>query len=58
MAFSPYVGMTPRAYLEKFCKVNNRRHVLYKRVFDKHKDNDGELPYKVSEHRKRQLLPG
>ena len=39
--------MTPRVYLEKFCKVNNRRHVLYKRVFDKHKDNEGELPFKV-----------
>ncbi|CAF1519105.1 unnamed protein product [Adineta steineri] len=41
--------LTPREYLEKFCKVNNRRHVLYKRTFDKHKDNEGELPFKFLE---------
>ncbi|UJR24908.1 hypothetical protein I4U23_006272 [Adineta vaga] len=38
--------LTPKVYLEKFCKINNRRHVLYKRVFDKYKDNEGELPFK------------
>jgi hypothetical protein len=29
--------MTPAGYLEKFCKVTDRRKALYKRVFDKYK---------------------
>ncbi|CAF0819083.1 unnamed protein product [Rotaria sordida] len=39
--------LTPRDYLEKYCRVNNRRYALYKRVFDKHKDNEGELNVKI-----------
>ncbi|CAF1666533.1 unnamed protein product, partial [Didymodactylos carnosus] len=35
--------LTPREYLEKYCRVSNRRHALYKRIFDKHKGTDGEL---------------
>jgi hypothetical protein len=49
--------MTPREYLEKFCKINNRRNLLYKRVFDKHKDNEGELPYKVREEHPTIIRP-
>ena len=41
--------LTPRDYLEKYCRVNNRRYTLYKRVFDKHKDSEGELSLTVSE---------
>ena len=40
-------ALTPCEYLEKYCRVNNRRHTLYKRVFDKHKDSEGELSSKV-----------
>jgi hypothetical protein len=29
--------MTPASYLEKYCRVTDRRKVLYKRVFDKYK---------------------
>ncbi|CAF0727855.1 unnamed protein product [Brachionus calyciflorus] len=29
--------MTPANYLERYCKVNDRRKTLYKRVFDKYK---------------------
>ncbi|CAF1121958.1 unnamed protein product [Rotaria sp. Silwood1] len=39
--------LTPREYLEKYCRVNNRRHALYKRIFDKHKDSEGELSVKA-----------
>ncbi|CAF5001730.1 unnamed protein product [Rotaria socialis] len=42
--------LTPREYLENYCRVNNRRHTLYKRIFDKHKDNEGELSVKVKEN--------
>ncbi len=41
------IAITPSEYLEKYCRVNNRRHTLYKRVFDKHKDSEGELTIKV-----------
>lgn len=35
--------MTPSTYLEKYCKVNDRRKNLYKRIFDKYKiKNDKE----------------
>lgn len=44
------LALTPSEYLEKYCRVNNRRYTLYKRVFDKHKDSEGELPMKVSFH--------
>jgi hypothetical protein len=30
---------------------------LYKRVFDKHKDNEGELPYKVREEHPTIIRP-
>jgi hypothetical protein len=42
-----FIALTPSEYLEKYCRVNNRRHTLYKRVFDKHKDSEGELSVKV-----------
>ena len=29
--------MTPSAYLSRYCRVNDRRKALYKRVFDKSK---------------------
>jgi len=41
------LALTPIEYLEKYCRVNTRRHTLYKRVFDKHKDSEGELSVKV-----------
>ncbi len=41
------LAITPSEYLEKYCRVNNRRHTLYKRVFDKYKDSEGELSVKV-----------
>jgi hypothetical protein len=41
------LALTPSEYLEKYCRVNNRRHTLYKRVFDKYKDSEGELNMKV-----------
>ncbi len=41
------LALTPREYLEKYCRVNHRRHVLYKRVFDKHKDIESELDIEV-----------
>ena len=43
-----FLVLTPREYLERYCRVNNRRHTLYKRIFDKHKDSEGELSMKVS----------
>ena len=43
-----FLELTPTDYLEKYCRVNNRRHTLYKRVFDKHKDTEGLLTFKVS----------
>lgn len=42
-------ALTPCEYLEKYCRVNTRRYTLYKRVFDKHKDSEGELHAKVRE---------
>ena len=42
-----FSALTPCEYLEKYCRVNNRRYTLYKRVFDKHKDSEGELNVKV-----------
>jgi len=41
------LALTPIEYLEKYCRVNNRRHTLYKRVFDKYKDNEGVIHVKV-----------
>lgn len=43
------LALTPTEYLEKYCRVNNRRHTMYKRVFDKYKDSEGELNVKVKE---------
>ncbi len=40
--------MTPKDYLEKYCRVNHRRNVLYKRAFDKYRDTEGELTIEVS----------
>lgn len=35
--------MTPANYLERYCKVSDRRKTLYKRIFDKYKiKNDKE----------------
>lgn len=31
------LAMTPAYYLEHYCKVNDRRKALYRRVFDKYK---------------------
>jgi hypothetical protein len=45
------LALTPIDYLEHYCRVNNRRFTLYKRVFDKHKDIEGELPIKVRTER-------
>lgn len=39
--------LTPREYLEKYCRVHHRRNVLYKRIFDKHRDTEGELTIEV-----------
>ena len=33
----PQKAMTPAAYLSRYCKVNDRRKALYRRVFDKSK---------------------
>ena len=33
--------MTPSNYLENYCKVNDRRKALYRRVFDKYKKKAG-----------------
>lgn len=35
--------MSPVTYLEKYCKVNDRRKALYRRVFDKYKKK-GDQP--------------
>lgn len=29
--------MTPLNYIEKYCKVNDRRKTLYRKVFEKYK---------------------
>ena len=29
--------MTPTSYLEKYCRINDRRKNLYRKVFDKYK---------------------
>ena len=36
-------------YLEKYCRVNQRRSALYKRVFDKYRDVEGEVNIEVSD---------
>jgi hypothetical protein len=36
--------MTPAVYLEKYCKVTDRRKALYKRVFDKYKKKSDTGP--------------
>lgn len=41
------LALTPREYLEKYCRVHHRRCVLYKRVFDKHRDIEAELNMEV-----------
>lgn len=41
------LALTPCEYFENYCRVNNRRHTLYRRVFDKYKDSEGELNVKV-----------
>ena len=33
-------SLTSLEYVERYCRVSNRRYTLYKRVFDKHKDFD------------------
>lgn len=45
--------MDPVKYLEKYCKVNDRRKALYRRVFDRYKikaDGQEFLDMKVSVH--------
>lgn len=37
--------MTPSNYLEKYCKVNDRRRNLYKRIFDKYKIKSDKEDY-------------
>ncbi|CAF0972196.1 unnamed protein product [Rotaria sp. Silwood1] len=39
--------LTPKEYLEKYCRVNSRRYALYKRTFDKYKDIEAELNMEV-----------
>ncbi len=45
--FSLFSVLTPRDYLEKYCRVNHRRYVVYKRIFDKYRDIEGELNMEV-----------
>ena len=47
LSFDDCLALTPKEYLEKYCRVNHRRYTLYKRIFDKYKDGDGEIPMKV-----------
>jgi hypothetical protein len=35
--------MTPAHYLEKYCKVNDRRKALYRRIFDKYKKKNDQM---------------
>ena len=48
--------MTPAMYIEKFCRVTDRRRALYKKIFDKNKlktdDNEEYLDLPV----RRQLI--
>jgi hypothetical protein len=43
--------MTPVDYLSRYCRVNERRKALYRKVFDKYKkksDKDDYVDLKVS----------
>ncbi|CAF2089801.1 unnamed protein product [Rotaria magnacalcarata] len=35
--------LSPIEYLEKYCRINHRRWIVYKRIFDKYKDNEAQL---------------
>ena len=39
--------LTPVEYLEKFTRVNHRRYVVYKRIFEKYRDAEEELNIEV-----------
>ncbi|CAF3629019.1 unnamed protein product [Rotaria socialis] len=39
--------LTPKEYLEKYCRINHRRWIVYKRIFDKYKDNEAQLKVEV-----------
>ncbi len=44
--------MTPSNYIENYCRINDRRKVLYRKVFDKYKlkaDKDEWLDLKLFE---------
>ena len=34
-------------YLEKYSRVDHRRYLVYQRIFDKYRDNEGELNVEV-----------
>ncbi|UJR23889.1 hypothetical protein I4U23_026861 [Adineta vaga] len=42
-----FENLSPIEYLEKYCRVSNRRFTLYKRIFDKHKDFDLTLVVEI-----------
>jgi hypothetical protein len=42
------LALTPIVYLEKCCCVHHRRYVLYKRIFDKHRNIQAELNREVT----------
>jgi hypothetical protein len=35
--------MTPTSYIENFCRVNDRRKALYKKLFDRYKQKSDSL---------------
>jgi hypothetical protein len=37
--------MTPAQYLEKFCRLNDRRRTLYRKLFDKYKIKSDKEDY-------------
>ncbi|CAF1267970.1 unnamed protein product [Rotaria sordida] len=39
--------LTPKKYLEKYCRISPRRYTLYKRIFDKYKDIEAELNMEI-----------
>ena len=45
--------MTPKEYLEKYCRVSSRRHTLFKRIFEKYQNHHGEIDKEVRRTRRK-----